>query len=106
MFLDEDIDYAQALLAAGVACELHVYPGAFHGSSSLVPDADVSRRWHRDEMAALNRALNGSALVRDAIRIALAGETEAHADPLNELAGSVDVEPDDDLNAVIYGTGT
>ena len=59
MFLDEDIDYAQALLAAGVACELHVYPGAFHGSSSLVPDADVSQRWHRDEMAALDRALNG-----------------------------------------------
>ena len=59
MFLDEDIDYAQALLAAGVACELHVYPGAFHGSSSLVPDADVSCRWHRDEMAALDRALNG-----------------------------------------------
>ncbi len=59
MFLDEDIDYAQALLAAGVPCELHVYPGAFHASCSLVPDSDISRRWHRDEMAALDRALNG-----------------------------------------------
>ena len=59
MFLDEDIAYAQALLRAGVPCELHVYPGAFHGSNFTVPDADVSRRWHRDEMAALDRALNG-----------------------------------------------
>ena len=59
MFLDEDIAYAQALLGAAVPCELHVYPGAFHGSLSLVPHSDISRRWHRDEMAALDRALNG-----------------------------------------------
>ena len=59
MFLDEDIAYAQALLTAGVPCELHVYPGAFHASNSLVPDSDISRRWHRDEMHALNQALNG-----------------------------------------------
>ena len=59
IFLDEDIAYAQALLAAEVPCELHVYPGAFHGSSTLVPDSDTSRRWRRDEKAALDRALNG-----------------------------------------------
>ena len=59
IFLDEDIAYAQALLGAAVPCELHVYPGAFHGSSSFVPHSDISRRWHRDEMAALDRALNG-----------------------------------------------
>ena len=58
-FLDEDIAYAQALLRAGVPCELHVYPGAFHGSNFMAPDTDVSRRWYRDEMAALDRALNG-----------------------------------------------
>ena len=57
LFLDEDIAYAQALLAAGVACDLHVYPGAFHGSHVFVADAPVSRRWRRDEEAALRGAL-------------------------------------------------
>ena len=59
-FVDEDIAYAQALLHAGVPCELHVYPGAFHGSNFMVPNSDTAQRWHRDEMAALHRALNGS----------------------------------------------
>lgn len=58
-FVDEDIAYAQALLHAGVPCELHVYPGAFHGSNFMVPNSGISQRWHRDEMAALDRALNG-----------------------------------------------
>ena len=59
LFVDEDIAYAQALLAADVPVELHVYPGAFHGSNAMVPDSEISRRWNSDELAALDRALNG-----------------------------------------------
>ena len=57
-------------------------------------------------VAAARRGMSRSALMRDAVRAALAAETETLADPLGSLVGSVDVEPDDDLDSVIYGTGT
>ena len=56
IFLDEDIDYAKRLLAAGVPTELHVYPGAYHGFD-LALDADVTKRFRRDAVQALKRAL-------------------------------------------------
>ena len=56
--------------------------------------------------AAHRRGLSRSALVRDAVRSALADEIGVRADPLDALVGSVDVEPDDDLDAVIYGTSS
>ncbi|MCY3557740.1 MAG: alpha/beta hydrolase [Chloroflexi bacterium] len=59
LFVDEDIAYAQALLAADVPVELRVYPGAFHGSNLMAPDTEISKRWNSDELAALDRALNG-----------------------------------------------
>lgn len=53
-FRDEDIDYATRLNQAGVACELHVYPGGPHGyrqfvGSSLAEQsmADMIRWLHR-----------------------------------------------------------
>ncbi|MGH1488733.1 MAG: alpha/beta hydrolase [Acidimicrobiales bacterium] len=57
MFLDEDVAYALALMRAGVATELHVYPGAFHGSNTFVADSPTSQRWVADENAALRAAL-------------------------------------------------
>ena len=58
MFLDEDIEYARRLIAAGVSTELHVYAKCIHGSDALVPHSTTVQRWKRDEMDALNRALN------------------------------------------------
>ena len=43
MFRDEDVAYASSLWAAGVQAELHVWPGAFHASDQLAPDAALSR---------------------------------------------------------------
>ncbi len=57
LFVDENISYAQRLLACDVATELHVYPGAFHGSDLVVPDSKLSRRWIADRDHALRRAL-------------------------------------------------
>ncbi|TDC20839.1 alpha/beta hydrolase [Streptomyces sp. 8K308] len=53
---DEGIDYARALLAAGVTTELHLYPGTFHGSA-LVRHSAVARRMAEEEVAVLGRAL-------------------------------------------------
>lgn len=45
LFVDEDIDYAQRLIQAGVPVELHVFPGALHGSDLVVPTSENSQRW-------------------------------------------------------------
>jgi acetyl esterase len=61
---DEGINYASALLAAGVSCELHSFPGAFHGSA-LVATADASRRAKEEMMAVLSRRLGAHAQSSD-----------------------------------------
>ena len=58
IFLDEDIDYAQRLLQAGVPTELHVYPGAIHGFDMLAPDAAISQRLRTDVNNALQKAFD------------------------------------------------
>ena len=57
LFRDENIDYANRLMAAGVHTELSVFPGACHGYQG-VPDTDLVRRFVRDFMEALARGLS------------------------------------------------
>lgn len=58
LFLEEDLDYARRLTRAGVAVELHVYPGAFHGFG-MMQAARVSLAAERDSREALRRAMHG-----------------------------------------------
>jgi acetyl esterase/lipase len=57
LFVDENIEYAQRLVQAGVPTELHVYPGAFHGFDMLAPSAKVSKQFKADREWALKRGL-------------------------------------------------
>lgn len=54
---DEGIDYARALLTAGVLTELHLFPGTFHGSGLMVRHPRVSQRQRAERHAVLARAL-------------------------------------------------
>jgi len=57
LFRDEDIEYAQRLFAAGVPCDLAVYPGLFHGADSFMPTATISRRLEAGFLGALQQRL-------------------------------------------------
>jgi acetyl esterase/lipase len=57
LFVDEDVEYARRLIQAGVATELHVYPGAFHGFNAFAPGAPVSRQCNAACDDALKKAL-------------------------------------------------
>jgi acetyl esterase/lipase len=57
LFRDEDIAFAQRLMAAGVPCELHIHPGAYHASETFAPDSALSKRIWALRIDALRRAL-------------------------------------------------
>lgn len=56
-FRDEDIDYARRLCGAGVATELHVYPGAPHGVG-VFEDTVLAQRYRSDQRGWLRRQLD------------------------------------------------
>ena len=48
IFRDEDLAYAQRLLAAGVSAELHLHPAVPHAPEALVPHSKVAQRMAMD----------------------------------------------------------
>jgi acetyl esterase/lipase len=57
LFHAEGVDWARRLREAGVACDLHVVEGAYHGFDTSEADAEVSRDFLRARVAALRGAL-------------------------------------------------
>ena len=64
LFHDEDLEYARRLTEAGVPCELHVIPGAYHGFDAAEPRAAVSR----DFVARQVEALRGMLAVESSVQ--------------------------------------
>ncbi len=56
LFAAENLDFGRRLIDAGVAVEMHVYPGAFH-AFNLVADARCAKALAQAEIEALRRAL-------------------------------------------------
>jgi acetyl esterase/lipase len=52
---DEGLEYAQRLMQAGVATELHHYPGTFHGAVGAGAGTAIATRMVNDRLAALAR---------------------------------------------------
>ncbi len=57
LFHDEGVAYADRLSAAGVACELDVVEGAYHGFDLVQSKARVSKDFRSAQVAALTKAL-------------------------------------------------
>jgi acetyl esterase/lipase len=57
LFHDEDLAYAQRLIESGVACELHIVTGAYHGFDLFSPKSTVVRQFRQSYLDALRRAL-------------------------------------------------
>lgn len=57
LFWSEDIDYAHRLRRAGVACELRVEPGMYHGADILVETSPAMTAFQTSKLDALRRAL-------------------------------------------------
>jgi acetyl esterase/lipase len=58
LFVEEDIEYSQRLIEAGVPTELFIAPGGYHGFDIIVPEARISKRFKAAWNDALHRGLN------------------------------------------------
>jgi acetyl esterase/lipase len=58
LFVDEDIEFARRLIDAGVATELVVVPGAFHGFDGIARETSIARQFTAAKVAALRRAFS------------------------------------------------
>jgi acetyl esterase/lipase len=56
LFVQEDTAYAQRLVEAGVATELEIVPGGYHGFDFFAPEAPLSKHFREAWMNALKRA--------------------------------------------------
>ncbi|MCG6568277.1 alpha/beta hydrolase [Tessaracoccus sp. ZS01] len=56
-FRDEDLALVAAMVKQGVFVEFHLYPGAYHASEALAPEAELSRRITATRLSAVRRAL-------------------------------------------------
>lgn len=52
---------------------------------------------------AARRGVSRSAVIRDAVRTSLKDYFDNEPDPIDSLIGSVDIDPIDDIDEVIYG---
>jgi acetyl esterase/lipase len=57
LFHEEDLQYAKRLTECGVACELRVVEGAYHGFDLFSPKAGVVRQFRQSYVSAMRRAL-------------------------------------------------
>jgi acetyl esterase/lipase len=58
LFVEEDLEYARRLVRAGVATEVYLAAGAFHGFDAMVPEAAVTKRFIACGEDALRRAFS------------------------------------------------
>jgi acetyl esterase/lipase len=58
VFRDEDVAYASQIWADGGVCELHVWPGGYHGFDLSAPDTALARAMTETRNAWLRRTLS------------------------------------------------
>jgi acetyl esterase/lipase len=57
LFRDEDVAFASTMWAGGGDCELHVWPGGYHGFQLLAPTCPLAQALYQTRRAWLTRVL-------------------------------------------------